>query len=65
MEIRVYLDETKQTRLHVVHVADAKTVTDSGVEQSNVSSLARYAKQLLVAQGKASEEEAEHYHYEA
>jgi hypothetical protein len=65
MEIQVYEDETKQKRLHVVNVVAFNTVTDDGVEQSSVNSLARYAKQLLVTQGKASEEEAARYHYEA
>lgn len=65
MEIRVYSDETKNHLLHKVHVAAANTITGNGEERSGISSLARYAKRLLVAQGKATEEEAERYHYEA
>lgn len=65
MEIKVYRDDTKSEHLHTVHVAHASTITSEGNVPSSVSSLARYAKKLLVAQGKATEEEVEQFHYEA
>ena len=65
MEIRVYEDETKKRLVDIVHVVDARTVADGGLEQSSMSSLARYAKKLLIAQGTATEVEVERFYYEA
>jgi hypothetical protein len=62
--VEVYRDSTKADLLHNVPIDDPEINTGTGVQPTSVEGLARIAKMMLVAEGKASLADCETFHYE-
>jgi hypothetical protein len=62
--VQVYRDFTKTEHLQNVPIGDLEINTGAEFRPTGVERMARYAKMLLVGQGKATKEECDSFHYE-
>lgn len=62
--INVYEDETKENFVDAVPIIDLGIVSGGRTEPSSLRSLVHIVKTMLRAQGRATDEDLERYHYE-